>query len=138
MLRYGRRGNVNLFLKQHLHQDMLNNSLISLSSFRRLVHQLGQPPFRHPLRGGALHRHRRRRTVEYRHLGLDEPLLVLVGAALQAPPHHGRAVVHQQRRPLRVVKDGQLGADDAVAHLENIILILIYLCKLEGSQTVSK
>ena len=96
---------------------LLNKLLVSLSNFRRLVHQFGQPPFCHPLGGGALHRHRRRRAVEYGHLGLDEALLVLVGAALQAPPHHGRAVVHQQRRPLRVVKDRQLGAYDAVAYL---------------------
>ena len=40
--------------------------------------------------------------------------------------------------PLRLVEQWQLGSDDAVAHLENIILILINLCKLEGSQTVSK
>ena len=39
---------------------------------------------------------------------------------------------------LRLVEQWQLGADDAVAHLENIILILINLCKVEGSQTVSK
>ena len=32
--------------------------------------------------------------------------------------------------PLRLVKQRQLGADDAVAHLENIILILINLWKV--------